>query len=188
MGEFIYAECRAHEALGVSASAMRKMRKELLKQDADWRIVPWNGRTIVAYKAQGLRRVVDALTDRSANVRPQDAEFERIMSICSIIDEPNQKTAPEESKALQTCRMPPVRMVVVKRPLNPKIIMCRMHEEDLLRLAAAMESRGIPNGLQRVRVHDSGKFIPRMVIGDCEHEQADLWNYRGKLPRYRGRL
>lgn len=188
MGEFIYAECRAHEALGVSGSAMRKMRKELLEQDVDWGIVPWNGRTIVAYKAEGLKRVVDALMNRSTNVRPQDAEFERIMSACSIIVDAEKKDAADGCRSVEVWRMPVVRMVVVKKPRNPKIMLCRVHEEDLTRLAAAMQIRSIPDGLQRVRVHDSDKFIQRMVIGDCEHDQADLWNYRGKLPRYRGRL
>ncbi len=84
--------------------------------------------------------------------------------------------------------MPAVRMVVVKKPRNKKIMLCRVHDDDLLHYAAAMQSRGIPSGLQRVRVRNHEKFIPHMVIGDCEHEQADLWNYRGKHPRYRGRL
>jgi len=188
VSEFVYAECRAHEALGVSGAMLRKVRKELLEQDVDWGMVPWNGRTIVAYGADGLRRVVSALTERSAKVRAQEAEFERILTACTILEEPPQKTAPGGSCAIELWRMPPVRMVVVKKPRNPKIMLCRVLAADLLHYAAAMESRGIPPGLQRVRVRNHGKFIPHMVIGDCEHEQADLWNYMGKLPRYRGRL
>ncbi len=188
MSEFVYAECRAHEALGVSGSAMRKVRKDVLDQDRDWSLVPWNGRTVVAYTKDGLSRAIDALTERTAKERPQAAEFDRILISCTIIDDPQQKTAPDGSRAIEVWRMPMVRMVVVKKPRNPKIMLCRVHEDDLHRLAAAMESRGIPAGLQRVRVRDHEKFIPHMLIGDCEHEQADLWNYRGKLPRYRGRL
>lgn len=188
MSDFVYAECRAFEAIGVSASAMRKVRKEILDSD-DWSMVPWNGRCVVAYTRGGMNRVVDALVERSATVRPPDGEFERILSVSRIeFEECSEKKTAGDLAGIVIWKMPLMKMVVVKKTKNPRIMLCRIHKDDLAQFSEALSRRGVPDGLQRVKVKSHDKFVPGMEVEDCAHEQTDLWVFTGKLPRYRGRF
>lgn len=63
-----------------------------------------------------------------------------------------------------------VTATVVSLPPNRKILLALVRGEKC-----------------RVKVYDQANFIPAMAI-PVRHVQADLWEYVGRAPRFRGRI
>lgn len=166
MSEYVYAESRSGVPLGVSVGLLRKLRGEVLEENVDWGWGRVKGRSCVLYSESGLRKLVEAL--------PVSAELDaEVLAACRVELDVVKEDALLEEDDVREGVVREVEMKVEEKPRNRRLLMCRLEGVD---------------GLQRVRVRDSKRFVRGMVIGPCAHMTGDLWTYTGRMPRFRGRM
>ena len=76
---------------------------------------------------------------------------------------------------------------VVKCCRNPRFVECCRFTFGLGPPVRSVDVSGWEGESVRVRVKDNRNFIPGMVLKATPGEYIDVWDLKGRCPRYRGR-
>lgn len=146
--------------VGADRSLMRAWRKSL-DEGRDWRT---ENRRIM-FTPEGAKKIVERAARELAQDAPQAtggglgmAGGEDGPPLQALLDQPRPERA---------------QMVVISKPMNTKIVLCK-------KIVAAGPV------LERVRVQASANFLPGMKL-TALHEQGTVWTLVGRCPRWRGR-
>lgn len=195
MNDFIYAECRLREGLGISDGLIKKLRRECLKKGTDFELVDCDGHRLTAYTAGGVATVLDYMLhgEKNAPSTRQAAAGVCVESLMrsSALRGPvsAEKQAGSPVGLIAAPRdVPDAVMSVERLTKNRRILMGGMKEVWIRKYGYGFFHRtGIdPRGPHRIQVHDSAKFIPGMEV-PCRWIEAELWECTRRMPRFRGR-
>ena len=180
----LYLECALRDGLGVSDGLFKKVRREVCEKGGfEVQRMVISGRDHVVLD----RALVDAVLGGLSAKKPRGGSIELSAgSVSELLRKAVVQGVPfEEEGVLHSDEI----TLMVRQVTRNRFVMLAEVETS----TDCTDSEDLPNNenqadeLVRLRVKDSGRYAPGMVVKGCRKIGDGIYEYAGREPRSRGR-